>query len=448
MSAKSIVLMTIDCLRANDVGCISECDLTPNLDRLGKDGIVFKNFISNGPGTPQAFPAIFTSTYALQHKKIGLSKRFVTLAEILSSSRFLCAGFHSNPFLSKFFGWDRGFHIYKDLLSDDGNIRYFKKLENMIFENRWLRKIIIKDTVSNFIKKIYGFVSNYNPPYALGDDLNLNAINWLKDNKGKRLFLWMHYMDVHEPFCPPRQFMKGLPLTKKQALSLNIRARGNKLKDNELQLLKQLYNAAVRYVDHCVGEFVDSIRDLHLLEDTVILIMADHGEAFLEHGFLGHPQSLYEELIHIPLIIYNLDKRGSVPLLAEHLDIVPTIMAIAGISNKNEFRGKNLLPIINGEDEKGLVISETAEFNMNTLDYNHSKRITSCRTAEWKLILNENQAIPCTELYNLYKDPNESINLKEEKDIVKELTNIIKNHTTWERWCRFAPAQNNSVSEK
>jgi len=113
---KHVFLMTVDCLRADVVGCIGGTNLTPYIDRLSKDSTVFIRAFANGSGTNQSFPAILTSTYFIMHGGMRLLHHFTTLAEVLNNNRFKTVAFHSNPFLSKSLGWSRGFDEFYDFM--------------------------------------------------------------------------------------------------------------------------------------------------------------------------------------------------------------------------------------------------------------------------------------------------------------------------------------------
>ena len=115
-SIKRVFLITIDCLRADHVGCIGGGNLTPNIDRFAKKSTVFTKAFANGPGTNQSFPAILTSTYFLMHGGMRLLPQYTTLAEVLNSHGFKTVSYHSNPFLSSPLGWSRGFDEFYDFV--------------------------------------------------------------------------------------------------------------------------------------------------------------------------------------------------------------------------------------------------------------------------------------------------------------------------------------------
>jgi len=429
MKNKNIVLITIDALRASDVGCIGGGNLTPNIDKLAHKSVLFKEAISNGPGTPQSFPSIFASVYPLMNQKIFLSKRYVTLAQVLRDNGFVTMGFHSNPLLSKFFGWDKGFDIFIDLSdSSSSATRMFKKLTQKEglsgFMLKPVKKILSKRTVRKILKRIYSVKSDSPLPYSRGEDVNRTVIEWLKKKQKSRFFLWVHYMDPHEPYLPPDPWLDSI-CSQEEALEINLRfCTKNFSRDPELiKKAKMLYDAEVKYVDHCVGDLIKAYDKSGMLEDTVIILTADHGESFFEHGERGHPYYiLYEEVLRVPLIIYGIGEKKEVIEPVQLLDISPTILSILRIKKPNSFKGKDLRFAPETE-----IISESAEFDLDSYKYNLKKMVISYRTSKWKLIFHL-QDDKC-ELYNLLKDPREQRNiLKENKDIYTELKQKVYNH--------------------
>jgi arylsulfatase A-like enzyme len=162
------------------------------------------------------------------------------------------------------------------------------------------------------------------------------------------------------------------------------------------------------------------MADIGVLDDTLIVITADHGEEFKEHGDFGHNHKLYDELIHVPLIISNSSYRNiAIKDTVSLLDITPTIIDLLNIPETETFQEKSLIPIIEGKRKSSGVISEILDIQ--------GKRVTSYRTKEWKYILSE--AGNRRELYNIRKDPQERENVyEEEEEKVKEFESMILKH--------------------
>ncbi|MDK2781500.1 MAG: hypothetical protein PWR13_528 [Archaeoglobi archaeon] len=180
-----------------------------------------------------------------------------------------------------------------------------------------------------------------------------------------------------------------------------------KLKDKELKLILDAYDDCIKEADQWTEQLWNDLKDT----DPIFIIHADHGDAFGEHGFFGHPPEHYEYLIRVPLVIYNTDVKDVVREPVSLLRLAPTIYELAGV--KNEFPQPSLL-----ED-----IEYTPPIVENKLE--NGFRIT-VRDKEWKLIVNPDRE---DELYNIKKDPYEQNNLiGQEKDIERELRKLAEKH--------------------
>ena len=432
---KNIILITIDSLRADHLSCLGyQRKITPNMDELAKKGILFSQMISNGSGTPSAVPPIMTSTYPLMYGGYeSISRERITIAEVLKKYNYSTAAFHSNTYLSRFYGYNRGFDVfYDDLIYEKDR----KKNKIFAHVNRKLNSIY--KILSNYASAAVTLKKpvNWYLPYMSANLLNQKAISWFRENNPERFFLWMHYMDVHTPYMPPEKFVKEIneDLTRYQVLKANkYFSKSKEISKKDLDNLMDLYDAGIKYMDSAIFSFISQLETDGFMKDTMVIITADHGEEFMEHGDLNHHSKLYDELIHVPLIIYAPDHINDPKVihnLVEHLDIAPTILNALGIKKFDNFLGESLLPLIDKEenDDKG-VISETSD-PPNVLKIDPQLRKTSYRTFNWKYIHYANKV---DELYNVLKDPHETTNLVDvEKDIAGELYKKILDHIDME----------------
>lgn len=144
---ENVVLITIDCLRADHVGCLGyDRNTTPNIDQIAEEGVLFEQAIAQGGRTATSFPSILTSTYPLMfghHKKITRPRK--TIAEVLKNHEFSTAGFHANPSLSRYFNYDRGFETFKDFVTDSDGERGAEKgfLPNFELKGDFRKKSLI-----------------------------------------------------------------------------------------------------------------------------------------------------------------------------------------------------------------------------------------------------------------------------------------------------------------
>ena len=436
MLIKRIFLITIDCLRADHVGCIGGGNLTPNIDKLAKESVVFTRAFANGPGTNQSFPAILTSTYFLMHGGMRLLPHYTTLAEVLSEHGFKTVAFHSNPFLSKSLGWSRGFSEFYDFMDVVKSPSAFitkqqsRSLTGMLtrFGSTILRASK-SAKVQHFLKKVYYRFSHLEIPYLEAKKLNEYVIGWTERNLDNKFFLWMHYMDPHYPYVPPEEYLPYFS-SRKEAFDYNLSVDYNNPSREEVEILRRLYEGEVRYTDLCVGEFLHYLNEKNLLDDSLILLMADHGHAFMEHQFFGHnPEILYNEVLHIPLMIFGLDEKRRIDACVQLLDVSPTVLDVLNIKKPPSFMGKSLLNAIGNHKA---VFSESAKPDLINLKYDLNKKVISCIKDKVKLILNELKGT--IELYNLDKDFQERDNCSEnEKELCNWMLSLIENHLLYEK---------------
>jgi len=231
-------------------------------------------------------------------------------------------------------------------------------------------------------------------------------------------------MDPHYPYIPPDEYLSDFS-DRNEAFDYNLSVDYNNPSGKEVIMLRNLYEKEVRYTDVCIGEFLQYLRDENLRNDSLILLTGDHGHAFMEHGRFGHAYDiLYNEVLHVPLIIFGLDEGRKIDVAVQLLDVPPTILDLLEIKQVPSFIGRSLLDV---EDNFASIFSESAKPDLINLKYNLNKRVISCIKDEWKLIINDLGGT--TELYNLKKDFKETKNLVNiEKKISKKLMSQINKH--------------------
>jgi len=436
---KHVLLITIDSLRTDHVSCLGyDRRTTPHIDNLAQTGCLFTQAIVNGSPTPSSFPSLLTSSYpSMYGYNPHLSKSRTTVAEVLRAKGYNTAAFHSNPYLSRYYGYDRGFDTFEDFMFSKlvhrrhGLIDRFK---NMIIKytspNFPPRRIYL--FTKGFIKKRRNYIHHINTKVKTADVINENAVLWLGQNTGN-FFIWIHYMDAHFPYIVPDKYLNQLQIEgviKSKTIELSREMRWKQLKGlvsvskEDLQMLVDLYDGGIRYADDAVGSLLMELSKAGVYDDTLIIITADHGEEFHEHGNLCHRPKLYDELIRVPLIIKcpGMDEGVVIDHQVQHLDIVPTILDILGIEKPINFQGTSFKALMQKKCIENAVltgvISETVY---------KGKRRVCYRTEEWKYILDEGTDLE--ELYNLQNDPGEKNNMVHvEPEKLVEFRAIIKGH--------------------
>ncbi|WP_049967521.1 sulfatase [Haloferax prahovense] len=308
----NIILLSADALRADHLSCHGyHRETSPVLDDLASDSLHFTNAYSASSHTREAVPALLTGEYP--DTAIDAKYRLATdtVAKTLSDEGFATAGFHSNPFVSRAYGFDQGFDTFDDDL-------HFGKHKVIALAQRALDKL-------------------RNRHYARAEEINERSLEWLDSlDDDEPFFLWNHYMDTHGPYEPPGEYATlytDETISGRNAQSLYQRAikDPDSITDDERQLLIDLYDAEIRYNDKRIGEFLDALRERGLLENSLVVFTADHGDAFGEHDYYEHPRYLHDEITHVPLIVRHPNgESGVVETPASTLDIVSTIESAFG----------------------------------------------------------------------------------------------------------------------
>ena len=307
----NIVLVTLDTTRADRMGFLgSRRGLTPNLDALAKDGVVFSRAYSQVPLTSPSHATIFTGTYPQFHHVnefgIPLAKELPYLPQILHEHGYKTAAFVGSmvldPKSAMAPGFDRGFDTYDATfpLGQAGGDRYQRT------EHR-------------------------------AGDVVAHALSWLKEQGSGPFFLWVHLFDPHAPYEPPEPFKS--------------------------RHASDPYDGEIAYADSALGKALDQLRASGLYENALIAVAADHGEAFGEHGERSHGVFLYDETIHVPLLFKMPERRFAgirVDDRAGLVDVAPTILEVLGIPAPKATQGESLMALMR-PTEGGRAAKATSE---------------------------------------------------------------------------------------
>lgn len=402
---KNVVLFTIDTLRKDVIGCYGgEGGLTPFIDSIQDKCIRFEKAQSTGPYTQASFPALLTSTYYLEHikeekQKKRLSKKRTLVSEILSFRDIITAGFHSNAYLMDVFGWNRGWDTFFDSSAEQ-----------------------VDDKV----------------PYIKASQLNSKVVSWFlaeqNSLKEKPFFLWIHYMDVHEPYLPERKYINkidpSIDLTGDQMMKLfhEVLLKRDVSDPRNVELFKKLYLAHVIEVDEAVKEFFSNLRKGKHLDDTIVIITSDHGDEFGEHGSLSHDGKMYSELIDVPLFIYDPSLENGVVTdkIVSTIDLCPTIAYLFGLGKIAQFEGHSLLPPEEYPD-KGVFGETIGKHGSSEGDV--LRGVFFYREDDMKIIYSEEN--DSWELYNLKEDPKELSNIVDTSPQADSMKEKLKPRISW-----------------
>ena len=381
MPVKNVILLTLDATRKDVFGLYgNRSGLTPFVDSLKDRSLVFTRCQSAGPYTQASFPAILCSGYYLDYgKPEGLAPERTIVSEVLQKAGVYTAAFHSNPYCSSLQGWERGWDVFYDSMDDD--------------------------------------LDDERIPYIRGDQINAKVVAWLSyyvKKKTSPFFLWVHYMDVHEPYMPERKFIDlvdpSIQMDQDAMYELfeNTLLKRDVSDPEKVALFKKLYDVHVREADSYVESLFRSLDGLGLLEDTAVILTSDHGDEFNEHGGLSHDDKLYSELIDVPLLVVGTGENSVCNSLVSTIDISPTILNLFGMESPQSFQGQSLLPVSRYSEKR--VFGEA--INHKTVKGGDIDRdVYYCREGELKLIYRADS--DQTELYNLKDDPGETHNIAE-----------------------------------
>ena len=460
--AKSLVLVTVDCLRADHVGFNGYSrPVTPFLDSIAQESFVLPSAIVAGAPTYYSFPAIFASRHplALGRDLLGIAAGESSLATILSQTGYATAAFSAgNPYISARFGFDQGFDTFRDFL--DERFAAIAATEPAISDrwqsrlNRSLQKVRAQMGAFGLMydELYFQYCQRRATPavksmdtlrrFPSADVLVDQARAWLASVGQGPFFLWLHLMDPHAPYYPTEQalaLMGQNKVTPFRARYMNSSWNRSDIGTKRLAGYRDeiigLYDSGIRWVDVQMARLVEALRRFKLWDNCIFTVTADHGEEFLDHGGRFHPPTrLMEELIHVPLLIRVPGVAASTKLAKSPFSLVnlaPTLLEAAEIELPASFRGQSYWQKIrSGEAWEQAAVAEAVSRCTNP--YHRADRLgpraLAIREARFKLHL---QFDPYVEdLYDLDADPQERSPLpaSAEKSVRRRLLESAREH--------------------
>jgi arylsulfatase A-like enzyme len=416
-NCRRILLITVDSLRADAPGfCGGQCR-TPHMDRLAEESVRYTRAFATGAHTTQSFPGILGSNYPTSGGTVQSFGERVSVAECLRAAGFRTGAIHSNPLLSCRKHYDRGFDSFWDSLppSDGGappaeRGSLFRRMGRRMARRLPALVGIVRRVRNRFRRRAIPLEQPHEP----AEVITSRAVDWLRE-VGDSFFLWLHYMDPHWPYGARLRTLGGAERGSALRLSEKALKHPTRLTARELDRLRELYGKEVEYLDDRLGELFTFMREESVWEETAVLLTADHGEAFMEHGTCFHGDLLYDELIYVPLMakIPGLSP-GEEPGVASLIDLAPTLCELAGVEAPDAFEGASLLSARGRE----AAFAETAY----RVFVSETPRRAAVRTADWKLIVDAERREE--ELYHVASDPAEANDLLGENP--KEATRLRK----------------------
>ena len=458
---KSIILVTVDCLRADHVGFMGyQRPTTPFLDGLVEKSLVFPTAIVAGTPTYYSFPAIHASRYplGLGRDVVGLAPEEPTIASVLHEAGYATASFcAANPYISARFEYDNGFEVFKDFLQDSLSPLIDTNSEKVSGKRpHWLNRQMQKmrpalGPLGRVYDELYfRYCQRVDPkPESLdrlrrfpsADVIMGEALRWLGSIGTRPFFLWLHLMDPHSPYYPKSEALELMgddPITPYEARYLNSYWNRSDLEPRQFahrcNEVIALYDAGIRWVDCQMKGLVEALRSAGRWDDCILAFTGDHGEEFLDHGGRYHPPSRpMEELIHVPLLLRDpaTEKRGvsQGPFSLIHLG--PTLLEMVDLAAPESFHGRShFKDVRSGIEFSDAAISECICDCTNPFHAENraGSRVLSVRESRFKLICYFDP--PYEHLYDLEADPKEHAPLPSdaEKAVRRRLLEVVRDH--------------------
>ena len=439
----NVILIVIDAVRAKELGCYGGSDqISPNIDRLAKEGVLFENAYCCVNATDPSLTTIFTGQYPIHHgilkhgpqiEKDEIQSFFKnnpkTISTILKSQGYITLAV---DWLGR---WHRiGYDYYTGIVKENSNLsgetQEYKESGNL---QRYLVSKLQRFPRLFRLAKTFNYkilrkrAKEESPALIFGDadTVTNKAKKLIHENRDKDFFIFVHYWDTHSPYYCPSSYAKRYynPADDKNTEEIAKEIKNPERRDviknlgTSVNEIIARYKGAIEFVDGKIGEIVEMLGDLDILDQTLLIVTSDHGESLTEHGIYFDHHGLYDPEIRVPLILKHPNiKNKRIEGFVQHIDILPTILDILGLQIKGEFDGKSLLPLINGE------VSEIRNRDFVFVEEAHTQRKMSIRTTKYKYIksLSKQEAIckycgiihgGLEELYDLECDPGETKNI-------------------------------------
>jgi len=382
--APNVFVILVDALRADHLGVYGHRrDTSPALDAFARDGIVFEQAITQSTFTKSSIASLFTGRAPFEHGVYWgdrrdtadrltsdvLPDRELTLAEVLRSRDFLTAAWVQNSHLRPYMGFAQGFVSYRD---QQGDV----------------------------------------------DSINRRFLGWLRGPaRLESIFAYLHYIDLHDPYRPeppydrlfgePGPVYEGVDFAEWGAYLEGVRTGRIQLSREDVGALELLYDGQIRYLDERIGRLLEELKRRGLYDRSLIVVTSDHGDAFMEHGFISHSAAPYEELVHVPLLVKLPGGRHAGRRVEEQvrlIDLFPTILDVLGVPIPRRVSGCSLTPLLTGGERRSSGVGAPCSWAVTEIaEVEDGPPTLGIRTGNLKYIVSPGGE----ELYDLRDDPRE-----------------------------------------
>jgi arylsulfatase A-like enzyme len=424
ISKPNILLIVMDTTRVDHLSCYNyPKKTTPHIDAFAAEALTYTNAYATASWTLPSIASLLTGTYPGYHgaHRIETTETYLpmnalddtktTLAELLKQAGYSTAGMVSCEFLTERFGLHQGFTHFDDTISS-----YLFTLSTfgaVQFLNHFFPVV---DYLSS--KGLYG--------YSVAEQVNKSALSWLEENgRGNPFFLFLHYFDPHHPYLPEHlgTDSKNIPdgigaryrkdyvnyIDMERDLIDSVRWGKKPLLPDERHYLINNYDREIGELDKKIGDIFKKLRELDLYDTTLIIVTADHGESFGEHNLMLHGVHLYEDTIHVPLLIkYPLcdQQKGFIDYPVSLTGVVPTICSYLSISTPDFIQGAPF----NQPHHQKIIAQNFFDRNLKGQKWANSLThdLISLHMGDYKYIdVSDGE----DQLFNLKEDPQETNNI-------------------------------------
>jgi arylsulfatase A-like enzyme len=445
-SRPNVLLVVLDTLRPDHLGLHGyDRPTSPNLDAFAEECIVFDAAQSAAPWTAPALISLMTSLYPDTHAVTDfpdpgrLSDSATTLAEILSTEGYTTAAFTEGAYAAGVFGLDKGFDLFPPQLESDTYSRIAPNID------RFLGWLGAHDQTQPFFALFHTyephfpyhappeFVQLMKPGYdGVAEHARRDEIvtRWNRDKYLDRediLFVYHHNFHCSDDL---RKTVDDVPGMFSLALQYGVDTRGDQGPTLQ-KVATDYYDAEIRYADDQMQRVWSSLDELGLADNTIVIIVSDHGEAMGEHDLMaGHGKNLHDELLRVVLMM-RVPGRGftprRVPDIVRSVDVMPTVLELTGTSLEGvKFQGESLVPLLEGRTSERIAYSHAASTNKR------EKASHTLRTDRWRLLNRSGWDSP--QLFDMEADPGATVDVSSEHpDVVRRLGALLEQQMAQDR---------------
>jgi choline-sulfatase len=345
-SGVNVLLISIDSLRADHLYSYGYYrETSPNLDRLAAGGALFETMVADSSWTLPSHMTLLTGLSSRVHGVVLDDRRLdparITLAELLRRQGYRTEAFVSADYVHPVFGFDQGFERYAvlgDSIYDEAGF----SMEKLQLDPEWQTRFEKHEGASHRTQ--------------FSDELSELVRDALVRLAGEPFFLFVHMFDVHYDYNPPEEYWRKFSPDYRGdfdpvGYASNPRVHRDMARE-DLEQVRTLYDGEILWTDTHIGIMLDALADAGLEDHTLVVVIGDHGEEFFEHGFKGHRKTLFDEQLLVPFILRLpevIPAGRRLRMQARMIDVMPTILDIAGLEVPDEAMGESLLPYVRAE---------------------------------------------------------------------------------------------------